>query len=62
MSFDKYFGKDWRKSYRKAKSISSSCRNHGSCPWCEENRLYKNKKRKVIAQEKLEDFLKGVYF
>lgn len=37
-------GKEYRKEYRKAKAVDPSCRNHGSCPWCEENRLHKNKK------------------
>lgn len=26
----------WRKT-NKAKKIDSSCRNHGSCPWCKGN-------------------------
>ena len=47
MSLDKAikFGKEKRKPYRKAKAIDQSCRNHGSCKWCEENRTYKNRKR-----------------
>ncbi len=47
MSLDKAikYGKEKRKPYRKAKAIDKSCRNHGSCKWCEENRTYKNKKR-----------------
>lgn len=47
MSLDKAikYGKEKRKLYRKAKSIDKSCRNHGSCKWCEENRTYKNRKR-----------------
>ena len=38
-------GKEYRKEYKGAKSIDRSCRNHGDCDWCKENRLYKNLKR-----------------
>lgn len=37
--------KDKRRSTTGAKSVSRSCRNHGSCPWCKNNRQYKNIKR-----------------
>lgn len=49
MSLDKAikYGKEKRKPYRKAKAIDKSCRNHGSCKWCEENRTYKNRRRIV---------------
>lgn len=40
-------GKEKRKPYRKAKAIDASCRNHGSCPACKENRMHKNKKKEV---------------
>ncbi len=47
MSLDKSIehGKEHRKPYFGSKSIDKSCKNHGDCPWCEENRLYKNIKR-----------------
>ena len=49
MSLDKAvkYGKEKRKPYRKAKAIDKSCRNHGSCKWCEGNRTYKNRRRIV---------------
>ena len=34
-------GKEKRKPYRGAKAIDATCRNHGSCQWCEENRKHK---------------------
>lgn len=37
-------GKEHRKNYIKAKAIDPQCRNHGSCDWCRNNRLYKFKK------------------
>ena len=48
-------GKEHRKKYRGAKSVSSSCRNHGGCPWCEENRTYQQRKLK----DKIKSELKG---
>ena len=59
MSLDKAikYNKEHRKIYRGAKSVDSTCRNHGGCPWCEENRTYKNKKLK----EKEKYDLKGRY-
>ncbi len=56
MSLDKSIksGKDKRKPYRKAKSIDSSCRNHGGCPWCEGNRKYQEKKQQQSADEREE--------
>lgn len=43
MSLDKAIkhGKERRKAYRGSKAIDPSCRNHGGCPWCEENRKHK---------------------
>ena len=34
-------GKEKRKPYRGSKAIDATCRNHGSCQWCEENRKHK---------------------
>lgn len=52
MSLDKAIksGKEHRKPYRKAKAVDTTCRNHGSCIYCQGNRQYKNKKK--IAKEK----------
>ena len=49
--------KEYRQSYRGSKAIDYSCRNHGSCDWCKENRAYKNLKR----EEKMKNQLKGWY-
>lgn len=43
--------KEKRKAYRGGKAVSRHCENHGGrrhqweCPYCKENREYKNKKR-----------------
>lgn len=46
MSLDKSIehGKEHRKQYRGSKAIDPSCRNHGSCPWCQRNRKHKQTK------------------
>jgi hypothetical protein len=38
------YGKEKRKPYRNSKSFDRTCRNHGSCPYCENNRTYHNRK------------------
>lgn len=40
-------GKEHRKPYRGAKAVDSTCRNHGSCSWCERNRLYNTRKKEL---------------
>lgn len=37
------YGKEHRKPYRGAKAVDRSCRNHGSCDYCRNNRLFKGK-------------------
>lgn len=46
MSFDKAIlhGKEHRKPYRGGKAVDKTCRNHGSCPACLENRIHKYKR------------------
>lgn len=47
----------------RSKNIDPSCRNHGSCPWCKNNRLFFDKKRRQVmldeyweAMEILDEF------
>lgn len=46
MSLDKSIlsGEEHRKPYRGAKAVDSTCRNHGSCPYCQAGRRHKYKK------------------
>lgn len=55
------YGKEHRKPYRGAKDVDRTCRNHGSCPWCQENRNYKNLKRKDAMNDREEDFFIEYY-
>ncbi len=50
------YNKEKRKPYRDSKAWDSSCRNHGSCGWCEGNRLHSEKKRKTSAKEQLDRY------
>lgn len=43
--------KQW---YSIAKRVDKSCRNHGSCPWCQGNRTHKERVQKI----KINDLLK----
>lgn len=55
MSLDKAIksGKEHRKKYYGAKAIDKTCRNHGSCPVCRENRLHKYEKQEQEIKSKL---------
>lgn len=50
------YNKEHRKPYRGSKAIDKTCRNHGGCPWCKENRLYKNIKRIQYMDSQIQDF------
>ena len=57
MSLDKAIehGKEKRKPYKGAKAIACSCRNHGNCAWCRDNRLYQQLKMDEVSRQALED-------
>lgn len=46
--------KEWCKEYYGSKEFDHSCRNHGSCPWCQSNRQYGDYKRQLTAKEELD--------
>ncbi len=50
------YGKEHRKPYYGSKAIDRTCRNHGGCPWCEENRKYKNIKKIQSMNSQLADY------
>lgn len=45
--------KEKRQSYRGAKSFDTSCRNHGSCNYCKNNRTFGF--RKLLQEAKLNE-------
>lgn len=52
-----YHGKEKRKPYRGAKAFDTSCRNHGSCPYCEDARTHNGKVRKFDAEDAIKEYL-----
>jgi len=51
VSFDKAIqhGKVRRKPYRGSKAVDRTCRNHGSCSWCQQNRTYQARKWELLS-------------
>ncbi len=43
MAFDNFYPnrKDWREPYRRSKAFDVTCRNHGACEYCRNNRTHK---------------------
>lgn len=48
--------KEHRKPYIGSKAIDRTCRNHGSCLWCQDNRTYKNIKNEKKMLDKLKEW------
>ena len=63
MALDKAIksGKEHRKEYRGSKAFDHTCRNHGSCEWCMENRTIKNIKRLNSMLDKLDEMSYNIY-
>lgn len=61
MSLDKAIlhGKEHRKPFHGAKAVDVTCRNHGDCAYCKENRTFKNKRAEEDSFKKLRDYLNG---
>lgn len=51
--------KEHRKPYRGTKAVDCTCRNHGTCDWCKENRLYQQLRENERIKKELEEFEKG---
>lgn len=49
-------GKEHRKPYYGSKDFDRTCRNHGGCPWCEENRKHKFIVREKRSLDKLNEY------
>ena len=47
------FGKEHRRSYRRAARFVASCRNGGSCPYCTGNRTHAGCAREAAARQDL---------
>lgn len=49
------YGKEHRKPYQGSKRFDKSCRNHGSCDFCKNNRLYSASKALEAAKEQVKE-------
>jgi hypothetical protein len=49
-------GKEHRKPYRGSKRFDRSCRNHGGCPYCENNRAHPLKKALVRTEGQEDEY------
>ena len=47
-------GKEHRKPYRGSKVFDRTCRNHGGCDWCKDNRLYRTNRLEEKAKQDIE--------
>ena len=48
-------GKEHRKPWRGSKNFDKSCRNHGGCDYCKDNRLYSSNKAMEAIKEQLKE-------
>lgn len=58
MSLDKsiFYKKEKRKPYRDSKRFDYSCRNHGSCGYCKNNRTHNFQKRCLFSKQDIKDW------
>ena len=54
MALDKAIqhGKEHRKPYKGSKAFDKTCRNHGGCDWCRENRQHKFRDKHFADKKK----------
>lgn len=53
------YGKEKRKPYYDSRRFDHSCRNHGSCGYCERKRLNQVRRERERAERMIEDYLSG---
>ena len=57
MALDKAIahGREHRKLYRGSKRVDRTCRNHGSCVWCRNGRMYAERRELEKIRYKLHE-------
>lgn len=48
-------GKERRKAYQDSRRFDKSCRNHGGCDFCKDNRLYSSNKALEAAKQQMKE-------
>lgn len=63
MSFNKAikYKKEKRQPYRGAKAVDHTCRNHGTCLYCRNKRLFFDIKKKVQWNDKFNEWKENRY-
>jgi len=49
-----------KKPYRHSRAFDTTCRNHGSCPYCERGRLHNANRTEAESEADLDEYLKNV--
>lgn len=49
-------GKEYRKQYTGAKLCDRTCRNHGSCPQCKQNRTFSYTRENWWSKQEVEEY------
>jgi hypothetical protein len=52
-------GKEHRVEYRKSKRFDRTCRCHGSCDWCRNNRTAKELSKRRAADQAIREHSEG---
>ncbi len=50
-------GKAWRKPYYRSGRFDKTCRPHGACPWCRDDRLHAERMRYMAAEYQMVEYL-----
>lgn len=50
-----------RRPYRKSRAFDASCRCHGGCPWCLENRMHSTRKRLLACADSEREYWDDVH-
>lgn len=58
MSLDKAIkhGKEKRTEFRRSKAVDTTCRNHGSCPYCSSNRKHATKRQYGRVEDQEDEY------
>lgn len=49
-------GKEYRKQYTRAKLCDPTCRNHGSCHYCKQNRTFSFARNNWWSKQELQEY------
>lgn len=55
MDKDVQLKKEHRKSYRDSRRFDRTCRNHGSCPQCEQRRTFFDTRHRFAADDQISE-------